>query len=109
VTSSKRKLRIVMVTRASKKNDPQGAIRSALRQRRRMLGLTQDEAASLLGLPRLTYHRIETGRRRIKAAELATICAVYNCPIGELVADGALAQAFARAAPDLFGAGGTGA
>jgi transcriptional regulator with XRE-family HTH domain len=95
-----------MVAHASKKDDPQGAIRAALRRRRRALGLTQDEAAALLGLPRLTYHRIETGRRRIRAAELAAISAVYNCPIGKLVADGALARAFVRAATDLFGAGG---
>jgi transcriptional regulator with XRE-family HTH domain len=63
-----------------------------------MLGMTQQQAAALLGLPRLTYHRIETGRRRIRATELAAICTVYNCPVGELVKDAALAQAFIRAA-----------
>ncbi len=85
-----------MIARASNKDDPQGAIRAALRRRRRALGLTQDEAAALLGLKRLTYHRIETGRRRIKASELAAISAVYHCPIGELVEDGALARALLR-------------
>lgn len=86
------------------RDDPQNAIRSAIRRRRRTLGLTQEEAAELLGLGRLSYHRIESGRRRIRAGELAAICAAYNCPIGELVQDGALAQAFVRAAPDLFDA-----
>ncbi|MGH7055074.1 MAG: helix-turn-helix domain-containing protein [Stellaceae bacterium] len=85
-------------------DDPQSAIRSAIRRRRRTLGLTQEEAAELLGLGRLSYHRIETGRRRIRASELAAICAAYNCHIGELVQDGALARAFLRAAPDLFDA-----
>jgi DNA-binding XRE family transcriptional regulator len=105
-----RKLRIDMVVRVSKpaspstaqpampEDDPQSAIRAALRRRRRTLGLTQEQAAVLLGLPRLTYHRIEAGRRRIRVGELAAICAVYNCPIGELIADEALAQAFARVA-----------
>lgn len=86
------------------RDDPQSAIRSAIRRRRRTLGLTQEEAAELLGLGRLSYHRIESGRRRIRAGELAAICAAYNCHIGELVQDGALAQAFMRAAPDLFDA-----
>ena len=39
----------------------QAGIRSAVR-RRRTLGLTQDDAANLLGMSRVTYHRIETGR-----------------------------------------------
>ena len=86
------------------RDDPQSAIRSAIRRRRRTLGLTPEEAAELLGLGRLSYHRIESGRRRIRASELAAICAAYNCHIGELVQDRALAQAFLRAAPDLFDA-----
>lgn len=98
--------RLDMVTRASKpasprdlasrRDDPQSAIRAAMRRRRRMLGLTQGQAAALLGLPRLTYHRIETGGRRIRAGELAAICTAYDCPIGQLVADDALARAFVR-------------
>ena len=45
--------------------DAQACIRSALRQRRHALGLTQEEAAGILGMSRMTYHRIETGRRSI--------------------------------------------
>lgn len=85
------------------RDDPQGAIRSAIRRRRRTLGLTQEQAAALMGLSRLSYHRIESGRRRLRAAELAALCAAYNCHIGEIVQDGALARAFLRVAPDLFG------
>ncbi len=84
-------------------DDPQICIRSALRRRRRTLGLTQEDAARLLGMPRLTYHRIETGARRIHFEELAAICASFRCHIGELVQDGALADAFTQAAITILG------
>ena len=83
--------------------DTQACIRSALRRRRRALGLTQEAAAGVLGMSRLTYQRIETGRRRIHFIELATICAAFNCHIGELVQDGQLASAFTYAAKALLG------
>ena len=83
--------------------DPQACIRSALRRRRRALGLTQAAAASVLGMSRLTYHRIESGARNIHFAELAAICAAFNCHVGELVQDGQLANAFANAAKALLG------
>ena len=83
--------------------DAQACIRSTLRRRRRMLGLTQEAAAAVLGMSRLTYHRIETGRRHIHFTELAAICAAFNCHIGELVQDGQLANAFTYAAKALLG------
>jgi DNA-binding Xre family transcriptional regulator len=83
--------------------DPQACIRSALRRRRRVLGLTQAAAATVLGMSRLSYHRIESGARHIHFAELAAICAAFNCHIGELVQDGQLANAFANAAKAILG------
>src|SRR5215472_4393453 len=83
--------------------DAQGCIRSALRRRRRVLGLTQEAAAGVLGMTRLTYHRIESGRRHIHFTELAAICAAFNCHIGELVQDGQLANTFVYAAKALLG------
>ena len=83
--------------------DAQACIRSALRRRRRVLGLTQEAAAGVLGMSRLTYHRIETGRRHIHFTELGAICAAFNCHIGELVQDGQLANAFIYAAKALLG------
>src|SRR5438034_7229697 len=62
--------------------DAQACIRSALRRRRRTLGLTQEAASRVLGVSRLTYHRMETGARHIHFTELANICAVFNCHIG---------------------------
>jgi DNA-binding Xre family transcriptional regulator len=67
------------------------------------LGLTQEAAAGILGMPRLTYHRIENGRRHIRFTELAAICAAFDCHIGELVQDRQLANAFAYAARALLG------
>lgn len=83
-------------------DDPQSCIRSALRRRRRALGLTQDAAARLLGMSRLTYHRIESGARHIHFADLAAICEMFDCAPGELLQDGQLAAAFARAATVLL-------
>ena len=83
-------------------DDSQAGIRSALR-RRRTLGLTQDDAANLLGRSRVTYHRIETGGRRIRFVELAAICETFNCHVGELVQDGQLASAYVHAARAILG------
>jgi transcriptional regulator with XRE-family HTH domain len=84
-------------------DDAQACIRSALRRRRRTLGLTQQDAAGVLGMSRMTYHRIETGARRIRLAELAVICAAFKCHVGELVQDGQLASAYAHAAKAILG------
>ncbi len=84
-------------------DDPQSCIRAALRRRRRMLGLTQEATARLLGMSRLTYHRIESGARHIHFADLAAICGTLNCAPGELLQDSQLAAAFSRAASELLG------
>jgi len=83
--------------------DSQASIRSSLRRRRRVLGLTQEDAAGLLGMSRMTYHRIETGTRRIRFAELAAMCEAFNCHVGELVQDGQLASAYVYAAKAILG------
>jgi hypothetical protein len=51
----------------------------------------------------MTYHRIETGVRRIRFLEVAAICAAFNCHVGELVQDGQLASAYAYAAKAILG------
>jgi DNA-binding XRE family transcriptional regulator len=83
--------------------DPQSSIRTAMRRRRRALGLTQAQAANLLGLPLLTYNRMELGNRRIHFEELGAICRAFACHIAELVEDGELAQAYTHAAGALLG------
>jgi transcriptional regulator with XRE-family HTH domain len=84
-------------------DDPQSCVRAAMRRRRRALGLTQEAAARLLGMSRLTYHRIEAGVRHIRFADLAAICEMFSCTPGELLQDGQLAAAFTRAAALLSG------
>jgi transcriptional regulator with XRE-family HTH domain len=84
-------------------DDSQASIRSALRRRRRTLGLTQDDAARLLGMSRVSYHRIETGVRRIRFVEIAAICEAFNCHVSELVQDGQLASAYVHAAKAILG------
>ena len=84
-------------------DDSQASIRSALRRRRRTMGLTQNDAANLLGISRVTYHRIETGSRRIRFVELAAICEAFNCHVGELVQDGQLTSAYVHAAKAILG------
>jgi DNA-binding Xre family transcriptional regulator len=84
-------------------DDSQACIRSALRRRRRTLGLTQNDAANLLGMSRVSYHRIETGVRRIRFVEIAAICEAFNCHVGELVQDGQLASAYVHAAKAILG------
>jgi DNA-binding XRE family transcriptional regulator len=83
--------------------DVQACIRSALRRRRRALGLTQQQAAQLLAMSRLTYHRIETGARHIHFADLAAICELYNCHPAELLQDSQLVAAYAHAATAILG------
>ena len=83
-------------------DDPQSCIRAALRRRRRALGLTQEAVGRLLGMSRLTYHRIETGARHIHFADLALICEMFDCAPGELLQDGQLATVFAHAATTLL-------
>ena len=84
-------------------HDNQACIRSALRRRRRALGLTQQQTAQVLGMSRLTYHRIETGARHIHFADLAAICELFNCNPVELLQDSQLAAAYGHAATALLG------
>jgi hypothetical protein len=51
----------------------------------------------------VSYHRIETGVRRIRFIEIAAICEAFNCHVGELVQDGQLASAYVHAAKAILG------
>ena len=83
--------------------DAQACIRSALAAASSRAGAHPRSGGRVLGMSRLTYQRIETGRRHIHFTELAAICAAFNCHIGELVQDGQLANAFAYAAKAILG------
>ena len=76
----------------SRRKDPQADFRKVLRSKRRALGMTQDDVADLLGMSRLTYHRIERGGRQLHFADLAGICELFKMDPDELLGD--LAPAF---------------
>jgi len=74
-----------------------------MRDRRRALGMTQQQCASVIGLPRLTLARIELGYRRIKLPELGPICEALGCSAEDLLGDAGLAAAATRNHGRLYG------
>ena len=78
-------------------------IGSLIRDRRRALGMTQEECAALVGMSRLSLTRVELGYRRIKLPELAAICEALGCSAEDLLGDAGLATAAARNHERLYG------
>jgi transcriptional regulator with XRE-family HTH domain len=74
------------------KNDQQATLRRWLRDARARLGLTQRDVAAMLGMPLMTYHRLERGHRRIKPRESIEICRAFHRNPNDLFADPADAQ-----------------
>lgn len=56
-----------------------------LQQARVRKGLTQEDAAGILGVARTTITAIEKGDRRIKAGELIKLAQAYDSPISDFV------------------------
>ena len=52
-----------------------------LRKAREYLGLSQDEVAKYLDIPRTALSHIESGQRRIDALELKKVAAIYKRPV----------------------------
>jgi transcriptional regulator with XRE-family HTH domain len=78
-------------------------IGTRLRERRRALGMTQEQCAAVLGLPRLTLARVELGYRRIRLPELAMICQAVGCSAEDLLGEAGLGAAAARNHERLYG------
>jgi transcriptional regulator with XRE-family HTH domain len=53
-----------------------------LREAREYVGLSQDEVAKYLSIPRTALSHIETGQRRIDALELKKLAQLYKRPVG---------------------------
>src|SRR5258708_26911292 len=79
-------------------------IGARMRERRRALGMTQEQCAALIGMRRVTITRIERGYRRLELPELATICETLGCTAEELLAGPPLAQSPMRNAQRLHDA-----
>jgi transcriptional regulator with XRE-family HTH domain len=67
------------------KPDPQFHMRTVMKQRRKTLGLTQADVASILNIPRMKYHRIENGTRNASFEEIASISGGLQLPIEDLL------------------------
>ena len=81
---------------------------SRLREAREYMGLSQDEVAKYLEIPRTALSHVESGQRRIDALELKKVALLYKRPIayftGETEADESLpddVEHLARAAAGL--------
>ncbi|MXZ25328.1 MAG: ImmA/IrrE family metallo-endopeptidase [Caldilineaceae bacterium SB0665_bin_21] len=62
-------------------------IGAMLRQARKARGLTQGEAAELLGVARTTLSAIETGNRRVRPDELLHLSGMYGRNLNELLGE----------------------
>ncbi len=65
-----------------------------LQEARKARGLTQQDAASHLGVARTTITALEKGERRIQPSELARLATLYARSIGELLRRGEPIEAF---------------
>jgi transcriptional regulator with XRE-family HTH domain len=78
-----------------------------LREAREYVGLSQDEVAKTLSIPRTALSNIETGQRRIDVLELKKLARLYKRPVeyftGEEKVDQSLPAGVARLAQTAVG------
>ena len=58
-----------------------------LRETRAYLGLSQDEVARYLGIPRTALSQIERGRRRVDILELNKVAQLYKRPLAHFMGE----------------------
>lgn len=63
-----------------------------LREARKYLGLTQEEVANYLKIPRTALTDIENGQRRVEAIELMRLAKLYRQPVGYFTGEDAAAS-----------------
>lgn len=69
------------------KAEQQREIGARLREARETLGITQEDAASALEIPRTSITALEKGARAVAATELTRMAALYRRPVAWLVGD----------------------
>jgi transcriptional regulator with XRE-family HTH domain len=62
-------------------DQPHKRLAERLREAREEKGLSQEEVALKLGLPRPAISQIENGRRRVEVLELARLAKLYDRPL----------------------------
>jgi len=60
-------------------------MKKTLKALRKMVGLTQDEAAELIGVSHDTISRWETGSTQPNALQIAEICRVYKWKFEDII------------------------
>jgi transcriptional regulator with XRE-family HTH domain len=78
---------------AGSKAAQQREIGARLREARETLGITQEDAASALGIPRTSITALEKGARAVAATELSRMATLYRRPVAWLLGDEDLAPA----------------
>jgi len=63
-----------------------------LRDARKYLGLSQEEVAAYLKIPRTALVDIESGQRRVEAIELTKLSQLYKQPVGYFIGEDASAS-----------------
>jgi transcriptional regulator with XRE-family HTH domain len=89
-------------------NNERRTLGARLREAREYFGLSQDEVAKVVGLPRAAISLIESGQRKVDALELKKFADLYQRPVGDFTGDVEVAspvqetvQHLARAAAKL--------
>lgn len=78
-----------------------------LRNARKYIGLSQQQAADAVGIPRSAVTKLENGQRRVSADELASFARAYGCSTSRLLGEepptdtDPVAEALFRAGRDL--------
>jgi transcriptional regulator with XRE-family HTH domain len=63
-------------------NNDRQLLGSKLKEAREYLGLSQDEVAKMVNIPRPAISLMEAGQRKVEAIELKRLAEVYQRPIG---------------------------
>ncbi|PDT35659.1 transcriptional regulator [Rhizobium sp. M10] len=63
------------------------AIADKLRESREYIGLSQDEVANRLDIPRTALSNIETGQRKVDVIELRKLATLYRRPVSYFTGD----------------------
>lgn len=63
------------------KAEMQAKIGARLKEARETLGITQEDAAAAVGIPRTAIVSMERGARNVSATELSTMASLYRRPV----------------------------
>jgi transcriptional regulator with XRE-family HTH domain len=65
---------------------------AGLRTAREYLGLSQEEVAKYLGVPRTALSQLESGQRRIDALELKKLAQLYKRPVAHFTGEATVSE-----------------